>query len=83
MVGVAVKVTIVPAQTGLAEADIVTLTGKIGFTNKFTVLLNVWLQPVAVTLNPVIVAMVLLAANGKLGVLKSNVPEAVEVPLAD
>jgi hypothetical protein len=30
--GVAVKVTLVPAQTGLAEAPIVTLTGRFGFT---------------------------------------------------
>ena len=32
MVGVAVKVTEVPEQTGFAEAAIETLTGKFGFT---------------------------------------------------
>ena len=32
MVGVAVKVTDVPAQTGLAEATIDTLTGRFGLT---------------------------------------------------
>ena len=32
MVGVAVKVTEVPAQTGLAEAAIETLTGRFGLT---------------------------------------------------
>ena len=32
MVGVAVNVTEVPAQTGLVEATIVTLTGRLGFT---------------------------------------------------
>ena len=32
MVGVAVKVTEVPAQTGLAEAAIATLIGKFGLT---------------------------------------------------
>ena len=38
MVGLAVKVTKVPAQTGLAEAAIVTLTGKFGFTVMVAVL---------------------------------------------
>ena len=37
MVGVAVKVTEVPAQTGLAEAAIDTLTGSSGFTVMVTV----------------------------------------------
>ena len=37
MVGVAVKVTEVPAQTGLFEAAIDTLTGSIGFTVMVTV----------------------------------------------
>ena len=37
MVGVAVKVTEVPAQTGLAEAAIDTLTGSRGFTVMVTV----------------------------------------------
>ena len=37
MVGVAVKVTEVPAQTGLAEAATDTLTGKLGFTVMVTV----------------------------------------------
>mgnify|MGYP006872435235 CR=1 FL=1 len=32
MVGVAVKITAVPAQTGLEDAVIATLTGKAGFT---------------------------------------------------
>ena len=32
LVGVAVKVTEVPAQTGLAEAETETLTGRLGFT---------------------------------------------------
>ena len=32
MVGVAVKVTDVPAQTGLADAAMVTLTGRFGLT---------------------------------------------------
>ena len=32
LTGVAVKVTLVPAQTGLAEAPMDTLTGNIGFT---------------------------------------------------
>ena len=32
LTGVAVKVTAVPSQTGLAEAEIVTLTGNTGFT---------------------------------------------------
>ena len=32
LVGVAVKVTLVPAQTGLAEEPMDTLTGRIGFT---------------------------------------------------
>ena len=36
MVGVAVKVTEVPAQTGLAEAAIETLTGRLGLTVIFT-----------------------------------------------
>ena len=38
MVGVAVKVTEVPEQTGLAEAAIATLTGKFGLTVMVTVL---------------------------------------------
>ena len=38
MVGVAVKVTDVPAQTGLAEAATDTLTGRLGFTVMVTVL---------------------------------------------
>ena len=38
MVGVAVKVTEVPAQTGLAEAAIEMLTGKFGLTVMVTVL---------------------------------------------
>ena len=38
LVGVAVKVTEVPAQTGLAEAAIDTLTGSRGFTVMVTVL---------------------------------------------
>ena len=38
MVGVAVKVTEVPAQTGLADGDIETLTGN----NGFTVMVNVF-----------------------------------------
>ena len=38
MVGVAVKVTEVPAQTGLADADIEILTGKFGLTVMATVL---------------------------------------------
>ena len=38
MVGVAVKVTEVPAQTGLAEAPMVTLTGRLGLTVMLTVL---------------------------------------------
>ena len=38
LVGVAVKVTEVPAQTGLAEAAIDTLTGSSGFTVMVTVL---------------------------------------------
>ena len=38
MVGVAVNVTEVPAQTGLAEAAIDTLTGSSGFTVMVTVL---------------------------------------------
>ena len=37
MVGVAVKVTEVPAQTGLAEAETETLTGRLGFTVMVTV----------------------------------------------
>ena len=37
-VGVAVKVTDVPAQTGLADAAMVTLTGSSGFTVMVTVL---------------------------------------------
>jgi hypothetical protein len=37
LVGVAVKVTEVPAQTGLAEAATDTLTGKFGFTVMVTV----------------------------------------------
>jgi hypothetical protein len=37
LVGVAVKVTEVPAQTGLAEAAINTLTGNSGFTVMVTV----------------------------------------------
>ena len=37
MVGVAEKVTEVPAQTGLAEAAIDTLTGSSGFTVMVTV----------------------------------------------
>lgn len=32
LVGVAVKVTLVPAQTGLSDGAIELLTGKIGFT---------------------------------------------------
>jgi len=32
LTGVAVKVTLVPAQTGLADAPMETLTGNIGFT---------------------------------------------------
>ena len=39
MVGVAVKVTDVPEQTGLAEAPIDTLTGKVAFTVMLTALL--------------------------------------------
>ena len=38
MVGVAVKVTEVPAQTGLAEAAIETLTGRFELTVMVTVL---------------------------------------------
>ena len=38
MVGLAVKVTEVPVQTGLAEAAIATLTGKFGLTVMVTVL---------------------------------------------
>lgn len=38
MVGVAVKVTLVPEQTGLDEADIATLAGSTGFTVIVTVL---------------------------------------------
>ena len=38
MVGVAVKVTEVPEQTGLAEAAIEMLTGRLGFTVIVTVL---------------------------------------------
>ena len=38
MVGVAVKVTEVPEQTGLAEAAIEMLTGRFGFTVIVTVL---------------------------------------------
>ena len=38
MVGVAVKVTEVPAQTGLADTTIATLTGRFGFTVMVTVL---------------------------------------------
>ena len=37
MVGVAVKVTLVPVQTGFASADMDTLTGKIGLTVMVTV----------------------------------------------
>ena len=37
LVGVAVKVTEVPAQTGLAEAETETLTGRLGFTVMVTV----------------------------------------------
>ena len=37
MAGVAVKVTDVPEQTGLAEADIDTLTGRFGLTVIVTV----------------------------------------------
>jgi hypothetical protein len=37
LVGVAVKVTEVPAQTGLAEAETDTLTGSSGFTVMVTV----------------------------------------------
>ena len=36
MVGVAVKITEVPAQTGLAEAVMETLTGRLGSTVIFT-----------------------------------------------
>jgi hypothetical protein len=39
-VGVAVKVTDVPAQTGLALAAILTLTGRFGFMAMVTVLLS-------------------------------------------
>ena len=39
MVGVAVKVTDVPEQTGLADAEIDMLTGKFGFTVMVTALL--------------------------------------------
>ena len=39
MVGVAVKVTDVPEQTGLADAEIDRLTGKFGFTVMVTALL--------------------------------------------
>ena len=38
MTGVAVNVTLVPAQTGLALAAIVTLAGKSGFTIMFKAL---------------------------------------------
>jgi hypothetical protein len=38
LVGVAVNVTDVPEQTGLADAAIDTLTGKFGFTVMVTVL---------------------------------------------
>ena len=38
MPGVAVKVTEAPAQTGLADAAIATLTGRIGLTVMFTAL---------------------------------------------
>ena len=38
MVGVAVKVTEVPAQTGFADATIEMLTGRFGFTVMVTVL---------------------------------------------
>ena len=38
MVGVAVNVTVVPGQTGLAEAAIITLTGKLVFTTIVIVL---------------------------------------------
>jgi hypothetical protein len=37
LVGVAVKVTEIPAQTGLAEAATDTLTGRLGFTVMVTV----------------------------------------------
>ena len=46
MVGVAVKFTVVPAHTVLAEAVIDTLTGNIGFTVKVALLpVNVVVQP--------------------------------------
>ena len=38
MVGVAVKVTLVPAQIVVADAEILTLTGRFGFTVMVTVL---------------------------------------------
>ena len=38
MTGVAVNVTEVPAQTGFADAAMVTLTGRFGFTVMVTVL---------------------------------------------
>jgi hypothetical protein len=37
LVGVAVKVTLVPAQIVVAEAEMLTLTGKFGFTVMVTV----------------------------------------------
>lgn len=37
MVGVAVKVTLVPAQIVVADAEILTLAGKLGFTVMVTV----------------------------------------------
>ena len=45
------KVTDVPAQTGFAEAAMLTLTGKIGFTVIVTVLLVAGLPLVQVSLD--------------------------------
>ena len=50
-VGVAVKVTDVPAQTGLADAAMVTLTGSSGFTVMVTVLELAGLPMVHVSLD--------------------------------
>ena len=49
MVGVAVKVTEVPLHIGLADGDMLTLTGRLGFTVATTDVLGVLSQPAAET----------------------------------
>ena len=63
LVGVAVKVTEVPEHTGLAEAPIVTLTGRFGFTVMVTVL-DVAGLPVAQVASEVRIQVIALLFNG-------------------